>query len=108
MENDTTEFDQLPLDQRLNLQTGRVYWDELAPHFARGVVLTVDRTVDLIGLAEIMVADDKDKISSLMEIGHLEKTSVQSASKWNDSGQTLWALVVAPWVLVQEERPGEN
>ena len=93
---------ELELHDLLNAQTGRIGWDELARHFARGVVVWVAAGMDLLEIAESMVADDPDRISSLYATGKLARARDQDAVRWSAEKTEFWAVVVAPWVLVQE------
>jgi len=42
-------------------------------------------------------------INAWLETGELRNTSDDDASGWNEGAYELWAVVVAPWVLVQEK-----
>jgi len=86
----------------LNGQAGRLAWPELARHFARGVVVCVDPGLDLLEVAEYLVADQAGKISGLYEKGLLHRAQDEDAIRWQAEETGFWAVVVAPWVLVQE------
>ena len=86
---------------RLNTETARIEWKELERHFARGVLLTVSRKLDLVEVGAHMIHDDKHIIDAWLESGELGKTSDDDAIGWSESEPSLWAVVVAPWVLVQ-------
>jgi hypothetical protein len=89
------------LSARLNTETARIEWKELERHFARGVLLTVSPKLDLVEVGAHMVHDDKHIIDAWLESGELGKTSDEDAIGWSESEPSLWAVVVAPWVLVQ-------
>ncbi|ODU01956.1 MAG: hypothetical protein ABS89_06365 [Thiobacillus sp. SCN 63-1177] len=61
------------LRAKLNLETAQLGWPELERHFARGDVIKV--------IARAGIADAED---------------------WHARQPLFWAVVVAPWVLVQE------
>jgi len=88
---------------RLNTETARIEWKELERHFARGILLTVSSELDLVEVGAHMIHDDKHIIDAWLESGELEKTSDDDARRWSggESESELWAVVVAPWVLVQ-------
>ena len=88
---------------RLNTETARIEWKELERHFARGVLLTVSPELDLVEVGAHMIHDDKHIIDAWLESGELGKTSDDDAIGWSESEPALWAVVVAPWVLVQEK-----
>jgi len=86
----------------LNAQTGRITWKELERHFARGVVVWVASDLDLVDVALSMVRDDKSVIEQLMATGRLAQLTDEQAGDWSGREAELWAVVAAPWVLVQE------
>ena len=93
------DFEQL--SARLNTETARIGWKELERHFARGVLLTVSPKLDLVEVGAHMIHDDKRIIDAWLESGELGKTSDDDAIGWSENEPSLWAVVVAPWVLVQ-------
>lgn len=95
------EIDQLLL--RLNAETARISWQELERHFARGALLTVSPVLDLVAVGVHMINDDKTIIDAMMESGDLSKTTDEEALHWSENDAVLWAVVVAPWVLVQDK-----
>lgn len=86
----------------LNAQTGKLTWPELARHFARGVVVCVDPAEDLIEVAECLVKDSSDTVERLYSQGKLHRAEDDDAIRWQENSSEFWAVVVAPWVLVQE------
>lgn len=94
-----------PLYEKLNLETGRLGWSELQPHFARGVVISLDPTLDLIDVAMKFVQDDKNSIAAWLGQGLVRRATAMDARHWDASQPQFWAVVVAPWVLVQEISP---
>jgi hypothetical protein len=89
------------LTVRLNTETARISWRELERHFARGVLLTVSPEQDLVQVGAHMIHDDKTIIDAMLETAELRKTTDDDARGWSESEAELWAVVVAPWVLVQ-------
>lgn len=83
-------------------ETAKIEWQELEKHFARGVVLVVEGSLDLIDAAMAMSLDDKDQMSRWMATDHLAIASIENAKDWQQRDPILWAVVAAPWVLVQE------
>lgn len=91
-----------PIRELLNAQTGRVAWAELQRHFARGVVLNVAPGMDLVEVAARVVEDDRASVEDWMQAGRLAKASMDDARRWERDQCRFWAVVAAPWVLVQE------
>jgi len=48
--------------------------------------------------------DNAAQISLWREKGQVDKVADEQAARWYDSDQTLWSVVVMPWVLVQPEQ----
>lgn len=86
----------------LNAQTGQLSWPELARHFARGVVVCVSPGEDLVAVADALVGDDETAVKRLHEEGRLHRALDEDAMRWDKEDTRFWAVVVAPWVLVQE------
>jgi len=93
---------EIDLQHLLNAQTGKVGWPELARHFARGVVICVNSDQDLVEIAGKLVLDQADKIDGLLQQGLLHRALDNEAIRWQEEHTELWAVVVAPWVLVQD------
>lgn len=93
------------LREKLNLETGRMDWPSLARHFARGSVIKVSEGLDLVEVATAVANDDKPAVEAWLASGQIVKASVEDAQAWNDRQTMFWAVVVAPWVLVQEIQP---
>lgn len=96
------------LRARLNAETGRIGWDELAPHFARGVVVRVGMELDLVEVAARFVENRQEQVEQWMKSGDVRRASDDDAVRWADASPEFWAVVVAPWVLVQENVRGEK
>ncbi|WP_339486040.1 DUF2288 domain-containing protein [Pseudomonas sp. EL_65y_Pfl2_R95] len=83
-------------------QTAPIVWQELQPHFAKGALLWVEADQDLIEVAQAVVENDITKVSSWLSAGHVSKMTDERAESLLTRDPQLWAVVVAPWVLVQE------
>lgn len=90
------------LTTRLNLETGRLEWTELQRHFARGIVLVVSRDLDLVEAGATLIRDDKDTVAAWKDQGRLRPAGDADARRWQSENAGFWALVIAPWVVVQE------
>lgn len=89
------------LNDKLNLETARINWQELQPHFARGAAVYVSPDLDLIQTARLMADDDTATLGKLMQQGKFGVVSEAQAQQFVADNQAMWAVVVAPWVLVQ-------
>lgn len=87
---------------RLNLETSRIGWRELQTYYARGHVVRVSRELDLLDVAAELTADNKVRFQQWMSQDQVGDVSPDLARAWYDREAELWAVVVAPWVLVQD------
>ncbi len=90
------------LKVKLNSETGKLGWNELERHYARGVVVKVMPGLDLIEVATCFANDEKEPVERWLTSGEVERAQEQDARRWADQNPTFWAVVVAPWVLIQE------
>ncbi|SFV04578.1 DUF2288 domain-containing protein [Pseudoduganella namucuonensis] len=89
---------------KINRETARVPWTELIKHFASGTVVWVADELDLVDVAVRISHDDKDNITQWMAAGRIAKVSDAQAQRWLDDNASLWASVVSPFILVQQEK----
>ena len=90
------------LRARLLGETARVQWSELLTFFARGQLIRVDAKLDLIDIAAHIAGDDLHAIESLTATGKIAPLDDSTATDWQQRQPVLWAVVLAPWILVQE------
>lgn len=99
----------LPIDEelkaRLNGETAKLGWPELQRHFARGVVIVTAPGMDLVEVATRMSMDDGESVELWLTTAQLRRASEEDARRWVASDARFWAVVVAPWVVVQEIPP---
>jgi len=90
--------------QKLNLETGLIQWAEVQRYFAKGVLVEVEPSLDLVTVAQHFVNDDKPQIEAWLQQGKISRANDTHAMKWQQQNTEFWAIVVTPWVLVQESR----
>lgn len=93
-----------PLYLQLLGETARIEWRELEKFFARGVLLHVGRELDLVSVAEAIASDASEQVARWLAGGLLERMSADTAADFAGRSPSLWAVVVSPWVLVQERQ----
>jgi hypothetical protein len=99
---------QTTLYAKLNGETGKLSWRELEPHFARGAVIKVEAGLDLIEVAIGMAEDDALKLGTWLEQGLVARAGDTDAAVWSREPERLfWAVVVAPWVVIQPMAAGD-
>ena len=96
------EETELPLKERLNLQTARISWPEIERFFARGRVLDVAAEIDLIEVAVALTEDNVEKFDRWTHANQVRHLSDTTAKQWVADDNNLWAVVIAPWVIAQK------
>lgn len=99
---------ELDLNTRLNLETALIAWPELVRHFARGAVLHVSSTLDLLTVAACLIEDDKDLLQTWLSSDEVRRATDDDARDWTAREPQFWCVVTAPWVLVQESVGGST
>lgn len=61
----------------------------------------VEPPLDLIEVAEAVAENDAAKVAAWMDATTVGKVSESKAMELVESDPLLWAVVVAPWVLIQ-------
>ncbi len=90
------------LRARLNGETAKLEWHELEKHFAKGSVIKISPELDLIEVAMRIIEDDKPVVADWMDKGQVAHPTMDDAQDWVDRSPLFWAVVTAPWVLIQE------
>ncbi|WP_150306093.1 DUF2288 domain-containing protein [Pseudomonas saliphila] len=83
--------------------TARIEWKTLEPHFARGQVLWAATELDLVEVAQALIKDDSAAVKGWMDQNLVALATDAQAQDWHERDpDNLWAVVVRPWVVVQE------
>jgi len=83
-------------------ETAPISWQELQPFFARGALLRVASVLDLVEVALAVAEDNQRKVADWLAAGQVSRVEESCAEDLLARDPKLWAVVVAPWVLVQE------
>ncbi|SEE54062.1 hypothetical protein SAMN05216510_3061 [Pseudomonas coleopterorum] len=83
-------------------ETAIIEWQALQPFFAKGALLWVDPALDLITVAQALAEDAHALVARWLADGQVEKLSAPRALDFCERDPTLWAVVVSPWVVIQE------
>lgn len=100
--NESVEQMRATLRAEMARETAKLGWDELQRHYARGVVVCIAPELDLVDVAARFVADDRKYVEQCLDSGQITRASNDDAMRWNETRANFWAVVAAPWVLVQE------
>jgi len=90
------------IDQDILGETAKIPWKELQFFFAAGKAIYVNTELDLISVATQIKNDNTNVIEEWMQLNQLMPVPDGKAKKCVEENTTVWAVVVRPWVLVQE------
>lgn len=89
------------LRREFHAQTARIHWHELQPHYARGAVVVVSPSLDLVEVAMQLRTDNTAQFQAWIAEGTVAGVSDEVGAEWYEANPEVWAVVVPPWVLVQ-------
>jgi len=90
---------------RLNGETAKIEWHQLQKHYASGSVLAIAAGFDLIKVAIALHQDDTAQIKQWLAEESVKQVTDSQAQRWYQQNTLVWALVIPPFVLVQETKP---
>jgi hypothetical protein len=83
-------------------EIGIIAWKELARFFAAGTAVAVHAELTLADVAFQFSKNNATAVEQWMGAGRLGKVSDEQAKTWFETDATVAAIVISPWVLVQE------
>lgn len=88
---------------KLNKEILEVTWSALQPYEKRGVLICVDRSIQLTDAGTAVAIDDSQWIATWMEQGTIYKPSPKQSEAWAEDALKLFSMIIVqPFVLVQE------
>lgn len=96
------------LKQEIHSETAMIAWSELQRFFAAGKAVYVSSDLDLVEAALQVSIDNSDRVQQWMDSGKLAPVSDDQARYWIDTDASVWAVVVKPWVMVQEKKESQH
>jgi len=92
-----------PMPSDLEKSRGPVTFADLRAHVARGAVIVVAQSLDLLVVGEAVAKDDKAQVAAWIEAGLLGKPTLETLARWEKKrGDVGESLVVQPFVLLKE------
>lgn len=88
--------------EKVNLETAKIHWTELQRFFAKGEAVWIASELDLVEVGYQFSIDNKTEIQHWLENKQLALVADEQALRWLETDAELWAVVVKPWILVQE------
>lgn len=91
------------LKAKIISETARINWLDLQKFYAAGSVVQVSAQLDLVDVAFAFSQDDKTAVQHWMHSGLVDRVNDTQAQLWVEQQAELWAVVISPWILVQDK-----
>lgn len=88
--------------EKVNLETAKIPWLELQRFFAKGEAVWISSDLDLVEVGYQFSIDNKTVIQEWLENKQLGLVTDEQALRWFETEAEVWAVVVKPWILVQD------
>lgn len=98
----TSNNQQEILRAKVNLETATIAWKELQRFFASGAAILVSKDLDLVEVAFQISEDNKKQVTQWLNTSKIGAVTDAQALAWYEADAEVWAVVVSPYVLVQE------
>lgn len=92
----------LTTKQRFEKELGPISFQELQKFFAKGMMVVVEKQLNIIDVAMSLHHDEVAKIQQLIDGKTIVRAHDEHAKDWVENRTEFNAVTVAPWVLVQE------
>ena len=89
--------------QKLEKYVGEVTWEYLEPHFLNDSLIYIDNSLCIKSVGNAFAQDDKKKVEEWLKKGDALKPGQAHAKYWKEANSTFIALVVSPFVIIQEK-----
>ena len=86
----------------LQQECAPIFYAETQRFFAKGMLVLVAKSSNIIDVALIVQADDSKQLEKLIEQQKVIRVHDEHAIKWSKDNTELLALTAVPWLLVQE------
>lgn len=90
------------IKQQIVGETSKIAWKELQYFFASGMAVFVSDELDLVEVASCFADDNKAMVEKWMQDKQVMPVPDEQARSWYDDDAMVWAVVVKPWILVQQ------
>ena len=89
------------LRAKINLETAEINWHDLQVFHAKGHVIHINESLDIVDVAYQLSIDNKVLLEKWQTENVVAAVTDEQALSWYENKTDLWAVVVRPWVLVQ-------
>ncbi|UBM26412.1 DUF2288 domain-containing protein [Pseudomonas sp. p1(2021b)] len=85
-------------------ETATIEWKALERFWAKGDLIWVDPSLDLIAVAEAMAENRGEIFAKWRNDGTVAPVSAEQALDLQSRDPVIWAVVVSPFVVMQEKK----
>ncbi|MBF8724292.1 MULTISPECIES: DUF2288 domain-containing protein [Pseudomonas] len=85
-------------------ETATIEWKALERFWAKGDLIWVDPSLDLIAVAEAMAENRSEIFAKWRDDGTVAPVSAEQALDFQRRDPPIWAVVVSPFVVMQEKK----
>lgn len=90
---------------KLTERLGPVFFTDMRAHLERDAVIVISPSLPLIEAAIAVASDEAETVDRWIREGTMRKPSRDERASWpTEEGRTWLAVVVQPFVLVQDNR----
>ena len=100
--------DEIEIKHKILTDTAEIPWTEMQTIYAKGLIIWVSGSLDLLEVATDFASDNTKAIKAWLTSGEVQKMTDEKAKQWSKSNPVVWASVIAPWVLVQDKSDSET
>jgi len=88
-------------------ETAIIEWKALERFWAKGDLIWVDPSLDLITVAEAMAENRSEIFAKWRSDGTVGPVTAEQALDLQSRDPEIWAVVVSPFIVIQAKRPTE-
>ncbi|MFK8332473.1 DUF2288 domain-containing protein [Pseudomonas sp. BJa5] len=85
-------------------ETATIEWKALERFWAKGDLIWVDSTLDLIEVAQAMAENRSEIVAAWRNAGTVSPTTAEQALDLQSRDPEIWAVVVSPFIVIQEKK----
>lgn len=85
-------------------ETAIIEWKALERFWAKGDLIWVDPSLDLITVAQAMAENHSEAVANWRSAGTVGAVSAEQALDLQQRDPAIWAVVVSPFIVIQEKK----
>ena len=85
-------------------ETAVIEWKALERFWAKGDLIWVDPSLDLIEVAQAMAENSSETFTAWRNAGTVGAVSAEQALDLQNRDPEIWAVVVSPFIVIQEKK----